>query len=291
MLGKIGLLLGILLIGGAAAAADDPLTRPIATDHASQWLAPLPPERIYGNSYLVGFGGLNVALIDTGKGLILIDGALPQAEPAILANVARLGFQPHDIRYILSTEPHFDHAGGLAALARDTGATVIASARGAQGLRAGRLAQDDPQRGYDSRFPAVARVRVIADHQTIRLGDTVVTAHATPGHTPGSTSWSWTSCAARDCRAIVFAASLNPVAADGYRFSAPASRPILTGYARSYAVMAVLPCDLLVTAHPDQSGNPRGRYNPAPGACRAYAARSRAALTTRLAQERSGTVR
>jgi len=112
---------------------------------------------MFGNSYLVGFGGLSVALIDTGDGLILIDGALPQAEPTILANVATLGFRPRDIKYILSTEPHFDHAGGIAALARDTGATVVASPRGAEGLRSGRLADDDPQRGYDGRFPAVPR--------------------------------------------------------------------------------------------------------------------------------------
>ena len=77
--------------------------------------------RVFGKTYLVGFGGLNVALIDTGEGLILIDGALPQAADAILANVRRLGFDPRDIRYILSTEPHFDHAGGLAALVRATG--------------------------------------------------------------------------------------------------------------------------------------------------------------------------
>ena len=133
--------------------ADDPLTRPIAVEQAQDWLRPAPPVRVFGKTYLVGFGGLSVALIDTGDGLILIDGALPQAEPAILANIRKLGFDPRRIRYILSTEPHFDHAGGLAALVRDTGATVVASVRGAEGLRSGRLAADDPQRGYDSRFP------------------------------------------------------------------------------------------------------------------------------------------
>jgi metallo-beta-lactamase class B len=61
--------------------ASDPLTRPIVTEHTAEWLAPRPPMRVFGSTYLVGFGGLNVALIDTGKGLILIDGALPQAAP------------------------------------------------------------------------------------------------------------------------------------------------------------------------------------------------------------------
>ena len=99
-----------------AASADDPLTRPMAVDRAAEWLAPLPPQRVFGRTYLVGFGGLSVALIDTGAGLVLIDAALPQAAPAILANVRKLGFDPKDIKFILSTEPHYDHSGGIAAL-------------------------------------------------------------------------------------------------------------------------------------------------------------------------------
>lgn len=267
-----------------ATLRDDSLTRPIVGDHVAEWLAPRPPVRVFGDSYLVGFGGLNVALIDTGKGLILIDGALPQAAPAILANVARLGFRPRDIRYILSTEPHFDHAGGIAALARATGATVIASARAAEGLRSGRLAADDPQRGYDSRFPAVAAVRVIGDGQRLTLGRTTVTAHATPGHTMGSTSWSWRACARQRCKTIVFAASLNPVSSDGYRYSAAASRPIVAGFRQSYRVMQGLPCDLLITAHADQDGA-TDRFRTMPGACRAYAASSRRKLDARLREE------
>lgn len=263
---------------------NDPLTRPIVGDHVAEWLAPRPPVRVFGDSYLVGFGGLNVALIDTGKGLILIDGALPQAAPAILANVRRLGFRPRDIRYILSTEPHFDHAGGIAALARATGATVIASARAAEGLRSGRLAADDPQRGYDSRFPAVAAVRVIGDGERLTLGRTTVTAHATPGHTMGSTSWSWRSCARQVCRTIVFAASLNPVSSDGYRYTAATSRPIVAGFRKSYSVMQTLPCDLLITAHADQDGA-TDRFRTTPGACRAYAASSRRKLDGRLRED------
>lgn len=286
MLVRIATILAVSF-AGAAPAQDrvDPLTRPIAAERAAEWLAPRPPVRVFGNSYLVGFGGLSVALIDTGKGLILIDGALPQAAPAILANVAKLGFRPRDIKYILSTEPHFDHAGGLAALARDTGATVVASVRGAEGLRSGRLAADDPQRDYDSRFPPVPAVRMIGDGETLRLGNTVITARATPGHTMGSMSWSWRSCEAQQCRAIVFASSLNPVSADEYRYSAPSSRAIVAGYRRSYAAMRAMPCDILITAHPDQGGA-KDRFRTAPGACRAYAEQSKRLLDTRLSQEK-----
>ncbi|WP_033919797.1 subclass B3 metallo-beta-lactamase [Sphingomonas sp. 37zxx] len=268
----------------APPSPDDPLTKPMALENARKWLVPVPPEKIFGTSYLVGFGGLSVALIDTGAGLILIDGALPQAASAILANVRTLGFDPKDIRLILSTEPHYDHGGGLAALARDTGATVVASDRGADGLRAGANTKDDPQFSYGGNWPRVTRIRVVKHGEVIRLGRTAITAHATPGHTMGSMSWSWQACEANACKAVVFASSLNPVSADDYRYTAPSSAPILRGFRASYQRLDRLPCDILIAAHPDNAGN--GRYNDKPGACRAYAERSRRLLTKRLASER-----
>jgi len=268
----------------AVPGADDPLTRPMAAERAKEWLAPLPPEKLLGKSYLVGFGGLSVVLIDTGAGLVLIDGALPQAAPMILANIRKLGFDPRDIKFILSTEPHFDHAGGLAALSRDTGATVLASARGAEGLRAGALAKDDPQSEYGGSWPRVTRIRVVQDGQVLRLGRTAITAHATPGHTMGSMSWSWKACEKKVCKAIVFASSLNPVSADTYRYTASASAPVIRGFEASYKRMDALKCDILISAHPDNAG--QGRYNDKPGACRSYAERSRLLLAKRLARER-----
>lgn len=198
---------------------DDPFTRPIAPKAAAKWLGPQAPIRVFGNSYLVGFQGMNVALIDTGKGLILIDGALPQSVRDVEANLARLGYPIQDVKLILSTEPHFDHAGGLAALARDSGATVLAGSWAAAALKRGMSSPDDPQFAWLPPFPAVSWVRAVQDGEAIRLGSVTVTARATPGHTPGSMSWSWRSCEGRRCRAMVFASSLNPIAADGYRFS------------------------------------------------------------------------
>jgi metallo-beta-lactamase class B len=272
-------------LGGVSAQAqEDPLTKPIVTSRTAEWLAPAAPRKIFGNSYLVGFGGLSVALIDTGKGLILIDGALPQAAPAILDNVRRLGFRPRDIKYILSTEPHFDHAGGIAALARDTGATVIASPRGAEGLRTGRHAIDDPQRSYGGSWPAVGTVRTIRGGQTLKLGNTTVTALATPGHTMGSMSWHWQACEQRSCKAIVFASSLNPVSADDYRYTARTSQSLVAGFRTSYATISQTHCDILISAHPDNAGT--ARYNDRQGACRAYVERSREALDQRIKSER-----
>lgn len=276
----------VVVAGGVSAAADDPLTRPIGGARAAEWLAPAPPERIFGNSYLVGFAGLSVALIDTGDGLVLVDGALPQSAAAVLANVRALGFDPKDIKFILSTEPHWDHAGGLAALARDTGATVVASKRGAEGLRTGEHAADDPQLAYGGSWPAVTTpIRIMKDGEVLPLGTARITARATPGHTMGSMSWSWRSCEGKVCKEIVFAASLNPVSSDEYRFSSAAGAPFVAGFARSYRTMGRLKCDLLITAHPDNSGD--GRFSAKAGACRAYAERSRQALAKRLAAEKA----
>ena len=280
------------------ALAHDPLLAPIAPDYAARWLKPEAPIKVYGNSYIVGFGGLSVGLIKTSQGLILVDAALPQAVPAIEANIRALGFKVTDIKLILSTEPHYDHAGGLAALARDSGATVVASASAAQVLRRGRAGADDPQAADLAAFPPVTRLRAVKDGEVIRLGDVAVTARATPGHTAGSMSWTWTACERRACKAVVFGSSLNPVSSDGYRFSDPANAGVVASFRRSFDVMRGLRCDVLISAHPDQSGGDerlararRSRTpNPFvdPGACRAYADRHAARLDARLAKERAG---
>jgi metallo-beta-lactamase class B len=180
-------------IAHAATPALDPLTQPIASPYAAQWNRPQQPARIHGDTYYVGVGGLSVALIHTRDGLILIDGALPQSVAAIKEHLLELGFR-RDIKFILNTEAHFDHSGGIAALARDSGAQVVASPLGAQALRAGSVLAMDPQAGEIDPMPAVENVREIADGETLQLGEVTITARYTPGHTPGSTSWTWVSC-------------------------------------------------------------------------------------------------
>ncbi|RZJ39740.1 MAG: subclass B3 metallo-beta-lactamase, partial [Brevundimonas sp.] len=242
--------------------------------------------------------GLDVALISTSDGLVLIDGALPQAVAAIEDNIRRLGFRIEDVKYILSTEPHYDHAGGLAALARDSGATVIASPAAAAVLRRGRSGADDPQASSLAAFPPVERVRALQDGQVLRLGDVEITARATPGHTPGSMSWSWRSCEAADCRTVVFGSSLNPITSGSYRYSDPANRALLDGFRRTFVSLRAMPCDILLSAHMEQSGGDvrlarlRQGVQPNPfidpTACRAYADKHEALLDRRLERERNG---
>lgn len=266
----------------AAESSNDKLLQPIVPEFASRWLGAQPPAKVYGNTYLVGFEGLNVALIDTGDGLVLIDGALPQAVPMIKESMRELGFRIEDVKLILSTEPHFDHASGMAALARDSGATVVAGVAAVDALRSGRSDPHDPQHGLVPDFHGIENVRGIDDRETITLGNTTITAIATPGHTRGSTSWTWQTCEAGQCLDAVFASSVNPVSADNYRFSAPEHAAIVSSFRKTFETFRTLPCDILFQSH---SGVPMKRPENGPSPCSDYASRYESILDARLADE------
>jgi len=291
----LGLGLAALLTTGGWTTApghDDPLTRPLPT--RPEWVAPVTPIRIHGNTFFVGYQGISIALIDTGDGLILVDGGMPQTAEQTKANLRTLGYRIEDVRYILNTEAHFDHSGGIAALARDSGATVLAAPLGVEALRTGRVHAEDPQASDIHDAPPVANVRGVANGEGVSLGSVTVTAVHTPGHTPGSSSWTWRSCEGDDCRSVVFVSSLNAIAADPFAY---VGHPETVAALRaSIDRVEALDCDILISAHPDNSGGDRklaqlavgATPNPFidPNACRAYAERARGGLKSRL--ERGG---
>jgi glyoxylase-like metal-dependent hydrolase (beta-lactamase superfamily II) len=110
-----------------------------------------------------------------------------------------------------------------------------------------------PQSGFrNNGFPPVRSVRSVSDNETLRVGELAITAHLTPGHTPGSTTWTWRSCEADRCLDIVYADSLNAVSAPGFRFTADESKPSrVDGFTHSIASAESLPCDVLLTPHPE----------------------------------------
>ena len=120
-------------------------------ERCEAWNEPIDSLRILGNTWYVGTDGLTSLLIEAGDGLILVDGGLPQSAPRIVDNVRAIGHDPADIRAILVSHAHFDHAGGINALQRLTGATVYSSTAGAAVLTSGRLQEDDPQFAYGRR--------------------------------------------------------------------------------------------------------------------------------------------
>lgn len=264
-----------------------------------EWSQPQKPFRIYGNTYYVGTRGLTSILITSPQGLVLIDGTLPENTKQIEANIKALGFNITDVKVILNTHAHFDHAGAIAELARDSGARVEASSAGAKALMLGGKDPADPQYGEASPFAPVAKVTTVADNGVVQVGDLSITAHYTPGHTPGATTWTWRSCEAGRCMNIVYADSLGAFAADGYRFSDPAHPERLEAYRRSIETIAALPCDILLSPHPDQSdllervAKRDAGTKPDPvidgHACRVYAEEGRAKLEARLAKEKAAT--
>lgn len=254
------------------------------------WNARQSPVKIHGDTYYVGTRGLTALLITSPDGHVLIDGGLPNSAPVILDNIRALDFKVEDVRLILNSHAHFDHAGGIAALHRASGARVAASLPSAPVLDHGRSIEGDPQHGALLDFPAVPNVARFADGDTLRVGRIAVTAHLTPGHTPGGTTWTWRSCDAAGCVDLVYADSQTPISAEGFRFSdSPAA---ITGFQRSFAALETLPCDILISPHPGASALWERLEKGSTGlidrdACRKYAATARQQLERRLETERS----
>lgn len=296
MFARLPGLLGLALIAGCA-VEQRPIRIPVDATPAPSlatachdrdgWSDAAPPARIFGDVYYVGTCGITALLIVGDRGHVLIDGATAEAAPAIAANIRRLGFRPQDVRYILNSHEHIDHAGGLAELKRLTGAQLVARAEAREGLETGRTDPADPQYGTIPDFEGARVDRVIADGETLRVGRLVLTARATPGHTNGGTSWTWRSCNGADCRGFVYADSLTAVGPDSYRFADYPARA--APFRATFAKVAALPCDVLITPHPGASNLFARIAGEAPlrdaNACRAYAEAGRRRLDERLAHE------
>lgn len=167
------------------------------------WLEASEPFRIIGDVYYVGSRGLGMYFIPTPQGHILIDGGLPENAAMIVASIRQLGFAPEDIRILLNTHAHFDHSGGLSELQRLSGAQMIASEGDRSALEGGFYLGSEDQHALDA--PQVKVNRVIADAQTVKLGGVELTAHMTPGHTRGCTSWTTTvSEAGKSYEVLIF---------------------------------------------------------------------------------------
>lgn len=258
----------------------------------AKWTEPAPPLRIRGSTWFVGTCGISSILITSSQGHVLIDAGVKEAAPLVEANIRKLGFRIEDVRYIVNSHEHYDHAGGIALLQRDSGAVVVAREPAALAFERGRGDRTDPQFLIIEPFEPVANVRRVGDGETLALASIKLTAHATPGHTPGSTSWTWDSCEQGKCAHVVYADSLSAISDDSYRYSDETQHPgVAAAFKHSIATIAALPCDILLTPHPDASGmwSRLGAQASMPlvdsTACRRYAANASEKLDARLARE------
>lgn len=289
------LLLFSLLLPVSLVAQDTGAYSPDLCPSCAEWNAPQPPFRLFGNSYYVGTRGLGAILVTSDEGHVLIDGGLPESAGRIIANIAALGFRIEDLKLILNSHPHFDHAGGIAALQRVSGARVAASPLAAPVLMRGESGPDDPQHGIALSFPPVAEVIVFGDGDTLRVGPLMLTAHLTPGHTPGGTSWTWRSCEGERCYSLVYADSQTPVSADDFYFTRSTTYPsAIADFEKGFTVLERLECDILLTPHPGASqlwerlaardSGTAGRLIDSE-ACRRYVTAARERLARRIATE------
>jgi metallo-beta-lactamase class B len=261
------------------------------SNQREEWNATKAGFKVFGNTYWVGTKGLGSILVTSDAGHVLLDGALPESVPKIIGNIRALGFRVEDVKVIGNTHVHYDHAGGVADLQRASGARVVASRSAASVLRTGLSGPDDPQFGILPPLAKVSRVAALKDGEVVRVGPLALTAHLTPGHTPGGTSWTWRSCEGARCLNMVYADSLSPVSADAFTFTTSA---LLKGFESSFRVIDAMPCDVLLTPHPAfanvleklaarDAGTADAFVDT--GACRRYAAGARENLKQRVARE------
>lgn len=203
---------------------------------------PVTPFRIIGNIYYVGASDITSYLIVTPAGGILLDGGFDTTAPQIEKNIQTLGFKLSDVKILLNSHAHLDHAGGLAELKRKTGAQLVLMQGDAEAIAV----------GDHGKFPPAQADRVIHDEDTVRLGGVTMTAHLTAGHTRGCTTWTMVAKEKGKSYHVVFVGSASVL--PSYRLidrpGSPATYPgIAADYEKTFRLLRALPCDVFLGAH------------------------------------------
>lgn len=279
----------VALATSASAQSLPDLLKPLIV----KWNTPTEPFTIIGNIHYVGTNGLASYLITTPQGHILIDTGLPEANPQIKASIAKLGFKVADIKYLLNTHAHLDHTGGLADFRQTTGAKMIAGERDKPLLEGGYYPGRKEETALD--FPPIKVDRTVKNGDTITLGGTTITAHATPGHSPGCTSWSLNVMDGTAKRSVIVFCSAS--VALNRLVGKNATHPgIVDDYRKTFAWAKTAKFDVLLAPHPEMYGMQEKRQkivagapNPFvdPGAFNVYLATMEKAFNEGLAKQQS----
>jgi metallo-beta-lactamase class B len=215
------------------------------------WRAPVPPEHLVGNIYYVGASGVSSYLITTPAGHILLDTGFADTVPIIERSVAQLGFRVADIKIILSSHAHIDHVGGHARMQQLTGARIYMSAADGRTLESGG-ADDYIQWPKETILYTPAKVdHVVTDGEAVTLGGVTLTAHLTPGHTRGATTWTMEVVDGGRTYHVVFfsSASINP---GTHLLDNPQFPDFVAEFEATLAKLHALPCDIFFAPHGGQ---------------------------------------
>jgi metallo-beta-lactamase class B len=221
----------------------------VCASQSAQWTQPVRPFRIAPGIYYVGTKGLAAYLITSNDGAILLDGTLRENASLIERNIEAVGVPLKQVKLIVSDHAHHDHVGAIAQLKRDSGARFAASAGDALALERG-LPRGDTNYGAIG-FPPIKVDRVIQDGQSVSVGDAVLTAHLTPGHTPGCTSWSTTVRDGDSRLQVLFLCSIT--VAGNTLVGNRAYPAIAADYEATFAKLSAMKADIVLTSHPEMS--------------------------------------
>src|SRR5262252_6534878 len=209
------------------------------------WNQPVKPYRIIGNIWYVGASGVTSFLITTSEGHILLDSGFSETVPQIMRNISQLGFKLADVKILINSHAHYDHAGGLAELKKLTGAKLMATEADAAMLERG--GKGDFQWGDKYVYKPVKTDRVLRDGDQVELGEVRLTARLTPGHTKGSTTWTMKVEEEGKQYDVVFSTS---VSTPGYNLVNNDKYPnIVDDYRRTFQILKSLPCDVFLGPH------------------------------------------
>ena len=230
-------LLTLLVLAGSVLAQNDP-----------SWTEPFGPYKIVGNVYYVGSRGLASYLITTSQGHILINSSLESSVPLIRDSVEKLGFHFSDVKILLISHAHWDHAAGSVEVTRRTGAKYMVMDADVPVIESGGKVDFQYGNSPGTLYPPAKVDRVLHDGDEVMLGDVALTAHLTPGHTKGCTTWTLTAREGGKTYNLVIVGSpnVNP----GYRLvNNPKYPQIAADYERMFRVLKQLPCDIFLGAH------------------------------------------
>lgn len=213
-----------------------------------EWIHPFPPFRIAGNLYYVGSEDLAAYLITTPRGNILINSNLVSSPPQIKKSVETLGFKLSDVRILLISHGHYDHAAGSATIKRLTGAKYEVMDGDVPVVQSGGRTDFQFANNKSMWFPPARVDRVLHDGDTVTLGGAVLTAHKTAGHTRGTTTWTMDVNQAGKLLHVVIVGSPNVL--DSYKLIGNRTYPqIADDFRKQFALLKSLPCDVFLGAH------------------------------------------
>lgn len=217
----------------------------------NSWKAPVPPRHLVGNIYYVGAIGVSSYLITTPAGHFLIDTAFEETVPQIARSIEQLGFKLTDIKFIPGSHAHNDHTGGHAAMKRLTGAQIVSSAADARILETGGEDDYSPYPKELMRYTAVKPDRIVRDGDTLTLGGVTLTAHLTPGHTRGATTWTMDVKDGDKIRPVIFFSSVSIVEGT-HLIGNPPYPGIVDDLRGTFAMLKALPCEIWFAPHGGQ---------------------------------------